>query len=733
MKLQRWDRVVATTVRALALALCAAPVAAQQSMASAPEIQSVVFEGATSLDEDVLAAAIVTQASACRSPLFFVACLVGDFDWAETRRLLRDTAEVTQDARRLEALYRLWGHPEAVVRAEVEPEPDGDVVVRFHIAEGRPTLVRSLSIRGLSGVTPPLRLADGLPLRIGDPYALPRLDALLDLIELRLAERGHPYAEIEVSGEVDEPGGTADLVLEVVPGPAAVFGRIEVAAEPPIDAEVVRRRVAFASGERFHPSAIQRTERGLYGLPIVERVATELTGLIAGDTVIDVRVAVDARRRAGVDVEGTMSTTDCLEVAAFWRHRYLGGPRALSVGGGFSNLLAEQAGGGFPCSSTGVGEFAEPNHMLEAELREYGWLGDPALTLVLGGFTRRESSPNAFVAHGFGATVQLARELGAGWWAIAGWHPKREEVTAAGAYFCGNYGVCSEEGGASLSGPSWLAPVELVVAWSSTERPGGVRRPDTGPGTPWRLDVVPSWRWSVRLGAEAAGEATGSDYSFRRAIAEASATRVLGRSIELAARVRGGAVHGTAVLPPQLRLYSGGVATVRGVEENLLGPKVLVGRSGAPLPVCDPASSLPCTDELIDPSFVTVRPSGGDRLAEASLEARYWVSDVMQVAAFVDGGRLWRESGAPFDADRAQSRITPGVGVRLVTDLGPIRVDVGYDGAGEERLPLLVVDEEGGIAHAGSTRFSPYEYGSPGGFREFVRRLQLHVGIGQAF
>ncbi len=700
-----------------AVLCCAGPAAAQDDARGEPEVEDIRFEGAHALDRSVLYDAIETRASGCRSPLFVLACIIGDFDWAEARRLLTDTAAVYVDAQRLETVYHLWGYPDARVVSVIEPQPDGDVIVRFVVSEGEPLRVASLDIRGVE-------LDGPLPLEVGDPYAMPRLEALIEIIEMRFAEQGHPYAVVEVSGDVDPSTRRANVVLEAVPGPAVVFGSVTVAAESPISEGVVHERLAIRPGEPFRTSSIQRTERSLYELPIVERVATELTGLATGEAVIDVHVNVSARRPAGVEVEGTVSSTDCLEMAAFWRHRYVGGPRVLSIGGGVGNLLAEQASGSFPCTSTGTGAFAEPNHRVEAELREYGFAGDERTTLVLRGFWRRESSPNAYVSRGKGGAVELSRELGRGWWVVAGWRAEHQELAAANAYFCGNYGVCADSAIDALSGAQWLAPAELIVAWQSTELPGGLRRPDTGPGTEWRTDVVPDWRWSARAGVEAAAGVTGSAFSFTRAIGEASVTRVLGRSLEVAARFRGAALGGDAILPPQMRLFSGGVSTVRGVEENLLGPKVLIAREGAAVDTA-----------FVDPADVSVRATGGDRLVEANVEARLWVSDVLQLAGFIDYGRIWRvdEGALPFDGLDAASRVTPGVGFRLVTDLGPIRVDVGYDPGGFERLPLLLVDDEGSIRSAGLARFSPYEYDDPSAFRAFVRRLQLHVAIGQAF
>jgi hypothetical protein len=49
-----------------------------------------------------------------------------------------------------------------------------------------------------------------------------------------------------------------------------------------------------------------------------------------------------------------------------------------------------------------------------------------------------------------------------------------------------------------------------------------------------------------------------------------------------------------------------------------------------------------------------------------------------RLAAFVDAGALW-ERGRP-DLGSAAIRITPGIGFRVTTPLGPARLDLAYNG-----------------------------------------------------
>ncbi len=711
-----------------------------QDGARGPEIEAVSFPGASSLSADILTSAIATRATTCRNPLATLACLIGDFNWAEIKQFLPDTAQVRTDAERLETLYEVWGFPDARVVGRVLPQSDGDVKVEFHVNEGRPLVVRSIEVRGLDRVAPPVQLPSPLPLKVGDPYALPRLEATQQLVRARFAERGHPYTQVEVSGDVDEAAHTATIVLDVVPGPIVVFGPIRVEAERPISQSTVRAQLAYRPGDRYRPSVVERSERRLYDLPVVERAAIALPGLAENDTVVASNVLVDARKLHGVQVEGTLSSSKCLELGAFWQHRYfLRGPRLFAIGGGLSNLFAAQTDGSFPCGDTGEGDFGDLDYNVRAELWQPTFLGNPRNALMLGAFVRRESFPNTFIEEGFGGRIAFARELDRAFAARLTYAPERNELDASGIYFCGNYGVCTAQGIDNLSGRRWLAPLELVMLWASTDVPGDVRRIDSRPGTEWRAEVVPDWRYTARAALESGAAFTASDYDYGRALIETTATRVVGRAFELAGRVRLGRLTGDDVLPPQIRFYSGGVNTVRGVGQNLLGPKVLViDRDDIPLSgICPPTDPVCTPVDPIDPDLVTVRPTGGSTVAEGNIEGRLWLMDRLQFAAFLDYGSVWR--GDLGDAAlnvlglSNDSRLTPGVGLRVLTDIGPIRLDVGYDPVGTRVLPLLADDGLGGVEHVGNVLFDPYTFDNPGFFTEFWRRLQFHVSIGQAF
>lgn len=114
----------------------------------------------------------------------------------------------------------------------------------------------------------------------------------------------------------------------------------------------------------------------------------------------------------------------------------------------------------------------------------------------------------------------------------------------------------------------------------------------------------------------------------------------------IAGRARVAATAGQALrsLPVNKRVFSGGGSSVRGYDYQAVGP--------------------------LDVNGV---PIGGRSAIEAAIEARAKILAEVQIAAFVDAGAVYSESFPNFTGDYL---VGAGFGVRYMTPIGPIRLDV---------------------------------------------------------
>ncbi|MDT9599705.1 autotransporter assembly complex protein TamA [Sphingosinicella rhizophila] len=146
-----------------------------------------------------------------------------------------------------------------------------------------------------------------------------------------------------------------------------------------------------------------------------------------------------------------------------------------------------------------------------------------------------------------------------------------------------------------------------------------------------------------------------------RNIVEGSAYFPAGDSLVIAGRARFGSIYGAELseLAPSRRFYAGGGGSVRGFGFQELGPKDAEGR-----------------------------PLGGRSLAEFALEGRYRFGNY-GVVGFVDAGQVYDSQFPTFSS----MRFGVGIGGRLYTNFGPLRVDVATPigrRKGESRVAVYI-------------------------------------------
>jgi len=191
-----------------------------------------------------------------------------------------------------------------------------------------------------------------------------------------------------------------------------------------------------------------------------------------------------------------------------------------------------------------------------------------------------------------------------------------------------------------------------------------------------RLD--PRSGYSVSVGAENAGSFLGGDYSYLSLSVDTRGYLSLGRRLVLAGRVYTASIDpagGSDDVPFFKRYFLGGSTGLRGWGRFEVAP---LSASGLPL--------------------------GGFSLFQTSLEARALVWGSVGVVLFFDTGNVWED---PWQVDVNDLRHDVGPGLRYITPVGPLRVDLAYQ--------LNPID---GLLVEGAPQ---------------TRRWRVHFSIGQSF
>jgi len=148
---------------------------------------------------------------------------------------------------------------------------------------------------------------------------------------------------------------------------------------------------------------------------------------------------------------------------------------------------------------------------------------------------------------------------------------------------------------------------------------------------------------------EYSGRAFSSHFNYLKLAVEGRHYQHLGANFVLASRIKYGFINPlgeSTTTPIEERFYAGGSNSIRGWARYQLGPK---NNDGIAI--------------------------GGNSLLETNFELRFPVYKQFSGVVFYDAGNVWRKAFT-YALDEFESAI--GLGARVRTPVGPIRVDFGY-------------------------------------------------------
>jgi outer membrane protein assembly factor BamA len=726
-------------------------------------IERVAFEGREEVSEEILRRNLATRQTRCRGLLLRPFCWLGDWEVITERHHL-DRDELPSDELRLLVLYFRQGFRQTDVSTDVR-ESNGRVEVRFRIDEGPPTLLQRMDVHQVPEVLTARDLERAPFPREGRPFNLALLDQAMDFLEERLREAGYLDAAVTDSIEVEEREARVRLTID--PGPRSTIRRVDIEGNQEVDDATIRRGLLLEEGDVLTLPLVRRTRRTLYDTNLFHEVEVSVGGEAeeAGETggagsaggagpaepgdsakVVRIRLREAPPRLARVG--GGLNTLEFGQVEGrFTHYNWLGGGRRLDLRATTGNLLAPQLNdrGIFrnvlpgDLAAVDPGPFEQPTWQATAELAQPHFRG-ARNTVGLSLFAHRAIIPGISIDQGFGGEVSLTRRVAFRAPLTLSYRHEVVRAEAGEVYFCVHFGVCAPPVIQGLRGRRSLSPVSLDFH---------VDRSDHA--------LAPTAGYRIRVGVEHASDLTLSDFAYHRASGEASYYRSFVRWPEhvVAGRFRAGWVGaldpadeelrvdetGLSLIHPRKRFFAGGARSVRGFQENRLGPRVLTVPRDVLLEE-DRCTSEEIAQGTCDPNLAPVdaffpRPLGGSSLLEGSVEYRFPIGTVT-AALFLDGAVVGgRVGGLVQDA---AARVTPGFGVRFASPAGPIRIDLGIQGRPTAELPVVTETETevtNGVIQRELVRLETLRRYDPLEDRGFVGRmlgrLTLHFSIGEAF
>ncbi|MCC6242620.1 MAG: BamA/TamA family outer membrane protein [Gemmatimonadaceae bacterium] len=736
---------LALTVLLSLVGLTAPPALAQPARQCAADqrVRALEFDGSPLYDDVTLAASIATAAPTVLQRLHF-----GEAPCS-------DSATVALDGLRLAVLHRQAGWLQATVTVLQDRRENG-VRIRFVITPGPEALLDTLVVEGLPlGADGRSPLAARLLALQHQRFDRVRLDTTMAAVVMRLRDAGYMRAtRPTVRLDVDSVASRVRATVTFAPGALVTIRAITVDAQgigsvpSTVTAEEILGLTGLREGKVYKASDVVNAQRSLYRADVFRLVlidtASPPAGAAAGDSLIDLRIAVADARTRTVRVGAGWATLECIRSQArLVDRRFLGVGRRLEV-----TARSSRIGVGAPadfapslCSRAlrADTQFTVLNHYLGATVSATRLFGSP-LSPVTTVYTERRTEPFAYIREiSVGGLMEVSRQFTRLTSGTAGLQYENGRTKIDPAESCLRFNQCRPEEYAQSVFGRGLGLLSATVTHDETNNA-------IDPSRGFRA------RGEARVG-QTFSKVDSSVRFYRASVDAATFTSmlggVIGARVQFARAFAPGAqlVDGSPLLPQQERLFTGGQSSVRGYQQNLLGPLVYVV-SDVETVVNDGVEVVQTKDSA---SYDRAVPRGGTALLVANLEYRRgfrWLAEQLQVAAFVDIGGLWEGATEPFKF--ANLRATPGLGLRVLTALGPFRVDVGYQPY-ELRSGRALFVSKGTNGSAGVIRCAspgntvavgaltangiadcPDTYRPPQG-RGVLSRLAFHFGLGQAF
>lgn len=570
-----------------------------------PIVWNVSFEGNETYRSMVLKEVIATD-----RPNFFRKLLGRHSDYRFSQTELR------RDVIRLERYYQRRGFPDVEIEFEVsQRRKEWQRDVTFHIREGQPVQVRSVTIdfdadeqteEEIRSSSEFQRAMERHEFREGRRHQTLQTPDVGGRFLQAVENQGYAWPQVNVLADVDSASNQADVSIHIRPNDKTYFSDIRIEGDLSVSERVVLRETEIREGTPYSRAKMQEAQRQLFNHHLF-RFATVTLPEQPRDSTLDVLIRIREHPKRSVQTSIGFGREELLRGQASWQHRNIFGTGHRYGVNARASFIEQRLSTDYlipyvfnPRSSNVTSLFGV--HKLE-----------PAYELLQAGF-------NNSLIYQFDRTT-----------------------TASASYEFSVNEEISRDRDATL--PDSIVAYNVSSLSFSGYYSEGLTRDPRG--------------WVIQPFAEFSGTFGEASYTFQKLQLDVRRYTELSGSTVFAARANAGTIFngGTQDLPSNILFFTGGTNSVRGWSRQTLGPKRAVTDAG---------------------EFAGYVPIGGRAMFSFNTEIRQDISRLIPnfgLAAFLDGGQVWRSVKA-IDSRPVQFGV--GGGLRYQSPIGPVRIDVGY-------------------------------------------------------
>jgi len=519
-----------------------------------------------------------------------------------------------EDIERISSFYKREGFSDVKVEQSVARDPKrSNLTLTIKIEEGRKYLVGDVKIQGNSAVPEKDIRAKLKECTTGKVFSQEALKQDVANIQGIYFDRGYIFARADEVTSLNPATGRVDVVYTIVENEIAYVDKIKIRGNIKTKDIVIRRELRIHPGDKFDGEKLRRSKERLQNLGFFEEISYDTEAANAADK-RDLIVQVKESKTGAFSFGGGYSTVD--QFVGFIEIEQKNFDwRNFPYFTGDGQDLRLRASFGTVSDSYEL-SFTEP------------WVFDYPLSFGFDVF-KSSHTRESDVGYGYdekrtGGDIRLGKEISE--YVSANLMYKYEQIDISNITAEATDDLRKEKGKNSISS------MEFGMSYDTRDNV---------------FDPTKGYLLSGSL--QNAGGPFGGGKDFYKFFGRASKYFPLfrGSVLEFMGRIGLANNYGNSEeIPIYERFFAGGAYTIRGYEERKIGP--------------------------IDTA--TKDPLGGESMLIGNIEYTYPLYDFLKAAVFFDTGNVWKRFS---DIGIGGFKSSFGLGARIKTPIGPIRLDYG--------------------------------------------------------